>query len=202
MVWRSHSLACPFCGDTAVRNSPISLCPLCAPAKTRFSRFSVCLQGIQRTFHPTSAVPQHMRVNHGRRHIFVSKQLLNGSDVCVGLQRVCREAVSKGVAAHPLCNPRPRYCRFDPSVDCGFIEMMSSTDLCSWIQRQPPRGKHILPTPLARSVRIRRITFACALLSLLISLVWPLIDMTSWRHSLDNIPGSEFGFGARSSVWF
>ena len=37
------------------------------------------------------------------------------------------------------------------------------------------------------------ITLVCAGLGFLLALVWPLIDITSWRHSVNNIP-EWFGF--------
>lgn|GEM_PF-4983640 len=44
---------------------------------------------VERTAHATPAAVKHMRVNHGGRHIAVTKQLLNRSNVVPGLQHVC-----------------------------------------------------------------------------------------------------------------
>jgi len=40
---------------------------------------------------------EHMRVNHGRLHVLVTKQLLHGADVIAILQRIARKRVPKSV---------------------------------------------------------------------------------------------------------
>jgi len=62
-------------------------------------------QTIQRAFHPRTALPQHVSVDHRRGHVIVAKQLLDGADIGAALQRVGCETVAKGGARLPAPDP-------------------------------------------------------------------------------------------------
>ncbi len=49
---------------------------------------------IQGTFHPLPPLLQHMRIDHGRGNVIVTKKRLNGSDICATLQQVGRKRVT------------------------------------------------------------------------------------------------------------
>jgi len=47
------------------------------------------------------------------------------------------------------------------------------------------------PKPVRKSrivVLIRTITLGCAVIGFLLSIIWPIVDMTSWRQRIDNLP--------------
>ncbi len=52
-----------------------------------------------------SGAVQDMSIDHGRLHIPVPEQFLDGPDVVARHQKMCGEAVPEGVAAHPLRYP-------------------------------------------------------------------------------------------------
>src|SRR2546430_16874588 len=46
------------------------------------------LSAVQRTLHSSASAIQNVCVNHGRPHIFMAKELLNGPDIVTTLQQV------------------------------------------------------------------------------------------------------------------
>jgi len=54
--------------------------------RERPARQSTSLQAIQRAFHPTAALAQDVRVDHGGGHVIVAQQLLDGPDVRLSLE--------------------------------------------------------------------------------------------------------------------
>lgn len=45
------------------------------------------------------------------------------------------------------------------------------------------------PTKSSRGrAMVRGTTLGCAFIGLLLALIWPIIDLTSWRNCVDNIP--------------
>jgi len=59
------------------------------------NRFS----SIERAPHADSRPVQHMGVNHSGRDILVTQQLLDGSNVVVRLQEMCRKTVTKAASS-------------------------------------------------------------------------------------------------------
>src|SRR5450756_2850886 len=49
-----------------------------------------------------AAAVEHVRVDHGRADVLVTKQFLDGADVVARLEQVGREGVAQGVAARVL----------------------------------------------------------------------------------------------------
>ena len=55
------------------------------------------LQSVQRAAHPTAALVQDVRVNHGRLHALVAEQFLDGADVVSILEQMGCEGMAQGV---------------------------------------------------------------------------------------------------------
>lgn len=58
--------------------------------------------GIQGAFHPSCAVAQHVSVDHRRRDVSMTKQLLHRADVVAALEQVRGERVTERVARNPF----------------------------------------------------------------------------------------------------
>src|SRR5688572_14888718 len=77
-----------------------------ARAERRFRSCALCLLHVERAPHASRAVLQDVRVDHRRRDIAVTEELLYGTDVMTALQQVGGEGMAKGVASNAF-------------VDCG-----------------------------------------------------------------------------------
>ena len=89
-----------------------------------------------------------MGVDHGRRKILVSKQVLNGADVGAALQQVGGEGVAKGMGADVLRQTGPADRYLDGFVDDAGINMMTACDTRTRVYGEAPGGEDILPAPL------------------------------------------------------
>lgn len=76
---------------------------------------------LQRTLNGFAAAIQNMSVDHRRRNISMSQQLLNGADVVASLQQMCRKAMPKRVATRRFVNTR---CS-DRVFDCALQHRLS-----------------------------------------------------------------------------
>jgi len=92
-----------------------------------------------------------MGVDHGRLHVTVTEQLLNGADVDSALKQVGGEGMTKGVRADLLCQAGAADRHFDGLVDDTGINMMATDDTGAWVNGDIPRGKYILSDPLPGS---------------------------------------------------
>ena len=65
---------------------------------------------VKRAHHAEGAAIHDVGVDHGRSHVFVTEQRLDGADVCARLEEVGREAVAEGVTGSALVElRRPRH---------------------------------------------------------------------------------------------
>lgn len=86
-----------------------------------------------------------MRVDHGRLHVTVTEQLLNGPDIGSSLKKVGGEGMTKSVCADLLCKTSAADRRLDGLVDDTGIHMMATDDTRAWVNRDLPSGKNVLP---------------------------------------------------------
>jgi hypothetical protein len=102
---------------------------------------------VERASHRQPAAVQHVSVDHGRLHVGVAEQLLNGPDVVAVLQEVGRERVPEGVARRRLREPGGSYRGTDRVLHRGFREVVPSHLSGARIDRQRAGGEYVLPSP-------------------------------------------------------
>lgn len=102
---------------------------------------------VQRTGDAPPSLPYHVCINHGRLHVAVPEQVLDGADVGSAFQQVGGEGVTKRVHADPLCQTDVAGSRLDGLVDHAGINVMPAEDPGARINGETPGGKHVLPSP-------------------------------------------------------
>jgi hypothetical protein len=90
---------------------------------------------IEWTTDRASAAIENMGIYHGRAHVAVAEQFLDGPDVVAILQQVSREAVTKGMAACTFGEPACLNGGADRALDDRLVEMISSHGATLWIDR-------------------------------------------------------------------
>ena len=126
---------------------------------------------VERALHAAPALVQDVGIDHGRTHVPVSEQLLNRSNVVAGLQQVRGKGVPERVACRRSGNAGRPHGVFDRSLEHRFVKVMASALTGPGVQVEARGGKHPLPGPFPRRVRIlgsqsawnRRRSSACRL---------------------------------------
>ena len=59
---------------------------------------------IQRPLDSSSSSIEHIRIDHGRAHIFVAQQVLHSANIVTVFEKMCSEAMSQGVTTGGLVN--------------------------------------------------------------------------------------------------
>jgi hypothetical protein len=85
-------------------------------------------------------------INHRRRYIRMSQQLLNGAYIVTRFQQMCGKRVAKAMAAHPLRNVRLMRRFFDGLLQTTFMRMVPPRLPGAWIYRKLRTGKDVLKT--------------------------------------------------------
>lgn len=106
---------------------------------------------IQRTFRLFDGLALNsMGVNHRSPDIAVSQQLLNRTNIIIGLQQMAGKTLPEGVGGSPFSKlsliDRPFY-RF---LDMGFMQMISPVFPCLFLFCQLFGGKKPLPDKLPK----------------------------------------------------
>jgi hypothetical protein len=92
-----------------------------------------------------------MRVDHGRLHVTVTEELLNGSDVGSALKQVGGEGMTEGVSADLLSQAGAADRHLNGLVDNTGINMMATDDTRASVNGDIPRGKYVLSDPFPSS---------------------------------------------------
>ena len=112
-------------------------------------------QPVRRAQHAaTAGAIQHVRVDHRRRHIRVTEQLLDRPDVVPVLEKVRREGVPERVASHSLRRAARQRRRSNRTLQTLLVHVMPSPNSAPQIDRQLPGRKQPLPRPLASRIRV------------------------------------------------
>ena len=82
------------------------------------------LQPIQRTSDTQRPGLEHMRVDHGRTHIGMPEQFLNGADIAAGFQQMSRKAVPERMTADLLRQSGLQHGRPKPFLHRVLMNMM------------------------------------------------------------------------------
>jgi hypothetical protein len=90
---------------------------------------------VQRTAHRPAALFQDMRIDHGRAHVLVDQQFLDGADIISVLQQVGGKAVPEGMAADRLVNAGNLYGGFDGLGAMGTSMFLSFTTSKRYVTR-------------------------------------------------------------------
>jgi hypothetical protein len=67
------------------------------------------LQIVERAIHASTALVQHVRVNHRRAHVFMPQQFLDRADIVAVFQQVRGERMTQGMRRGALDNRRVPY---------------------------------------------------------------------------------------------
>ena len=89
---------------------PFSVAQISLRASQDISRSSAASAGSELVeWAPDASAPlvEDMRIDHGRAHVAVPEQFLDGSDVVPGFEQMGRKAVSQRILTLPM-NPLPR----------------------------------------------------------------------------------------------
>ena len=68
---------------------------------------------------------EHVKVDHCRADIAVSKQFLNGSDIGSSFQQMCREAVPESMRGNPFVEAEFGYSSGEIGGECIAMKVMS-----------------------------------------------------------------------------
>ncbi len=104
-------------------------------------------QPVRRTPHGGRAAVEDMRVDHRRRHIGVSEQVLHGADVVAVFEQVGGEAVSEGVAGGAFAESRGDDGLVDGVLQDRLVEMVPGGLAGFGVQVGAGRGEDPLPRP-------------------------------------------------------
>ena len=96
----------------------------------------------------------YVRVNLGRRNIFVSEQLLNGPDVIAGFQKARGETVTQRMATGGLRDASQPYRLFQRPLQTGLAGMVTAHLSRPRVSAQMARWEDILPSPFSGRLRI------------------------------------------------
>ena len=80
---------------------------------------------IHRAHHALRPAIQHMRIDHRRLHLGVSKQLLHRADILARLQQVCRKTVPETMRREPDGQPRLSYRRSHGPLQMLLVKMVA-----------------------------------------------------------------------------
>ena len=81
---------------------------------------------IQRAGYADARTVEHMRIDHGGRHIRMPQKLLYCANVMIGFQQVCGKAVPEGMAADALGDARASGCIFHGSLQTAFMHVVAT----------------------------------------------------------------------------
>jgi len=95
-----------------------------------------------------------MGVDHGRAHIPVTQQFLNGADVVTVLQEVRRKRVPECVARRLLGKTGPEHGFSNGTLDDRLVQMMAAALPRGPVDVEPRRREHPLPGPFAPRVGV------------------------------------------------
>jgi hypothetical protein len=104
---------------------------------------------IQRTMNAEPAAIEDMGVDHGCFDIGMAEEFLDGADIVAGFEQVGGEGVTEGVATDGLGYAGNAGRPADFLLQAGYIRVMTAEDARARIDREPVRGKDVLPLPLA-----------------------------------------------------
>ena len=112
------------------------------------------MQVVQRAWDPLAALLEYVRINHGRPHVVVAQELLDGADIGPALQQVRRKAMTESMRAHYFDHSRFSGGNLDRFVHHRRIHMMAPNHTRQRIGGHIPRREHVLPPPFLRRVWI------------------------------------------------
>ena len=114
------------------------------------------LEAVEGALHTASPLVQHVGVDHRRRHVRMSEQLLHRADVVAGFQEVGREGVAQGVAAHALGDAGGVGRLADRALRHRVVQMVTAHHAVLRIGGAVIGRKHVLPDPLPARARYLR----------------------------------------------
>ena len=95
-----------------------------------------------------------MGVNHRGLDVFMTEQVLYGTDVITGGQQVCGKAMAESMRAGMFFDAGGAQRQFESLLQHRFGEMMPpDAARCARVLAEVLRRKNVLPFPLARCVR-------------------------------------------------
>lgn len=109
---------------------------------------------IDGAFHGEGILPQDVCVDLCRTDIFVSKEFLNGADICSVRQEMRGKGMSKGVATGMLGDFQLPNCGVDGFLEIRSVEVVAAPDAAPRVDRRLCRGVDKLPTPFPVSLRV------------------------------------------------
>lgn len=109
---------------------------------------------IQWTAHASATTIQHVSVNHGRPHIFVSEQFLDCANVISVFQQMSGETVTEGVVTRRFVDADCSHRIFHRLLQHPFADVMSLDCSGNRIPAALRSWEHLLPTPLFVCVRV------------------------------------------------
>lgn len=98
------------------------------------------------------AAVDHMRVDHRRPHIRMTKQLLDGPNVVTVLEQMRCKRMTKRMARRSLADPRAQDRLVDGLLDRRFVVVMAAQLAGRRVSVVPRRGEEPLPGPFAAGV--------------------------------------------------
>jgi len=67
-----------------------------------------------------------MGIDHGRFHVFVAEELLDGTDIVMGFQEVSRKAMAQGVGTDRPGDAGPLRCLTDRLLQPAFVQVVAA----------------------------------------------------------------------------
>jgi hypothetical protein len=105
-----------------------------------------------------------MRVDHRGADIFMSEELLDGTNIIARFTQVCGKRMPKRVAARRLADPHSPYGLFHCPLECELTGMMPTLNSGPRVHRMLRSGEDVLPRLLAIGMRVlslQRIGHVC-----------------------------------------
>jgi hypothetical protein len=104
-------------------------------------------QSVRRAPNTSPSPVQDMSIDHRRRHIPVSQQLLHRPDIVPGLKQMGRKGVPQRMAARSLSNPTRPNCLGHGSLNDRLMQMMPLNAARLRIPISAPSREDPLPWP-------------------------------------------------------
>ena len=89
-----------------------------------------------------------MGIDHGGFDVFVTKQLLNGTDIVAALKKVGGEGVAEGVRGDMFIDLCKAGGFFDDFLHGGFVEVVTTGNSSTRVFGEVGGGEEVLPDPV------------------------------------------------------
>lgn len=95
---------------------------------------------------------EHVSGDHSGLHVFVVKELLDGTNIVMGFHEMSRNAMAQGVGTNRFGDAGLLRYLTDRLLQPAFVQVVAAHDTGTGVNRQPVGGKEVLSAPCLFSI--------------------------------------------------